>query len=126
MENVERYLKNNGKILPRKSNTPLYAGYHPEMDISTEINPPEASYYMSIIGIICWIVEIGQIDLTCEVSMVSSTMAMPQIGHIKQFYTMFCYLKSTHNADLVLDPTFPNIYITIFLDKNGVIHPMMV
>lgn len=87
----------------------MASGYRPEIDMSTELDPSEASYYMSRIGILRWIVELGQIDLTCEVSMMESIMAMPRMGHMNQLYNMFGYLKSKHNAKLFLDPTVPNI-----------------
>ena len=109
VENVERYLKVKGKTLPRKVNTPLSSNYRPEIDISRELNPTEASYYMSLIGILRWTVELGRVDLTCEVSMMASFMAMPREGHLDQLYHMFGYLKSKHNAEMVFDPTVPDI-----------------
>ena len=50
VENVERYLKLKGKFLPRKTSTPLSAGYRPEIDTSKELAPSEASY-LSLIHI---------------------------------------------------------------------------
>ena len=64
---------------------------------------------MSLIGILRWTVELGRVDLTCEVSMMASFMAMPREGHLDQLYHMFGYLKSKHNAEMVFDPTVPDI-----------------
>ena len=109
VENVERYLKLKGKFLPRKASTPLSAGYRPEIDTSKELAPSEASYYMSLVGILRWIVELGRVDITCEVSMMASMMAMPREGHLEQLFNMFGFLKSKHNAEMVFDPTVPDI-----------------
>ena len=36
-------------------------------------------------------------------------IAMPREGHLDQIYHIFAYLKIKHNAELVFDPTEPNI-----------------
>jgi hypothetical protein len=54
-------------------------------------------------------VELGRIDITCEVSMMSSFMAMPREGHLSQLFHMFGYLKKYHNSELVFDPSEPQI-----------------
>ena len=41
--------------------------------------------------------------------MMASFMVMPREGHLDQLYHMFGYLKSKHNAEMVFDPTVPNI-----------------
>jgi hypothetical protein len=50
-------------------------------------------------------VELGRIDICCEVSMMSSHLALPREGHLQQIYHMFAYLKHHHNAEMVFDPT---------------------
>ncbi len=52
-----------------------------------------------------WIVELGQIDIDCEVSMMSSHMALPREGHLKELFHIFAYLKAHANAEMVFDPT---------------------
>ena len=107
--NVETYLKRKGESLPRKCSTPLATNYRPEIDISEELNSAEASYFMSLVGILRWIVELGRVDITCEVSMMASMMANPRRGHLDQLLHIFGYLKANHNAEMVFDPTMPNI-----------------
>lgn len=109
VSNVEKHLKNKGETLMKGSKAPLSSGYHPECDISTELNTEDASYYQSLIGILRWIVEMGRIDVCCEVSVMSSHVALPREGHLQQLYRMMAYLKRFHNARLVLDPTYPDI-----------------
>ena len=51
----------------------------------------------------------GQIDIYCEVLMMSSFVVMSHEGHLQQLYHLFAFLKLHHNARLVLDPTYPGI-----------------
>ena len=69
---------------------------------------------MSLIGVLRWIVELGRVDITCEVSMMASMMAMPREGHLEQLYHMFAFLKIRHNSQMVFDPTPPDIDPSIF------------
>ena len=107
--NVEEYLSKIGQSLPARAKTPLSANYRPELDVSDELGPDEASYYQSLIGILRWMVELGRVDLNCEVSMMSSHLALPRKGHLEQLFHMFGYLKKHHNAEMPFDPTVPEI-----------------
>ena len=108
--NVENYLSERGADpLPRKAPTPLSSKYRPEVDVSQELPPSDASHYQSLIGILRWIVELGRVDICCEVSMMSSHLALPRVGHLKEVYHIFGYLRKRHNAEMVFDPTVPEI-----------------
>ena len=78
--------------------------YRPECDVTPELEPGDASYYQSLIGILRWTVEMGRIDICCEVSIMSS-----HEGHLQHLYNIFGYLKVHHNARIVLDPTYTDI-----------------
>ena len=95
--------------LKKGVNSPLSSGYRPECDASPELDGNDASYYASLIGMLRWIVEMGRVDICCEVSMMSSHVALPREGHMQQVLHIFTYLKAHHNARLVLDPTYPDI-----------------
>ena len=109
VKNVEEWLKKRSRSLPRKAEAPFKAGYRPELDVSQELGPDEASYYQSLIGILRWIVELGRVDINLEVSMMSSHLALPREGHLECLYHMFAYLGKYHNAEMVYDPTEPEI-----------------
>ena len=110
VKNVESYLNTQDRwSLPKKAETPMTTSYRPELDITTELSPVDASYYMSLIGILRWIVELGRVDICLEVSMMSSHMAMPREGHIVQLFHIFSYLKKYHNTEMVFDPSDPVI-----------------
>jgi hypothetical protein len=55
----------------------MTTSYRPELDVSPELDPEDASYYQSLIGILRWIVELGCVDICLEVSMMSSHLALP-------------------------------------------------
>jgi len=54
-------------------------------------------------------VDLGRVDITAEVSMMSSCLALPREGHLKALFHMFRYLEQKHNAVQVFDPTEPSI-----------------
>ena len=53
----------------------------------------------------------GRIDITCEVLMMASMMALPRKGHLEALYHIFSYLRKHHNAELVFDPSVPDFDI---------------
>ena len=109
VKNVEEYLEKRKMKLTKRATSPITADYRPELDQSSELSPKEASYFQSLIGVLRWAVELGRIDVTTEVSMLSSHLAMPRDGHLQQLFHIFAYLKAHHNSRLVFDPTYPDI-----------------
>jgi hypothetical protein len=112
--NIETYLKKKGLSLPAKAPTPLSNGYRPEIDVSPELNPEDALYYHSMIGVLRWIVELGRADLCTEVSMMSSHLALPREGHFAEVIHIFAHLKKHHNSEMVFDPSIPEIDMNQF------------
>jgi hypothetical protein len=104
--------------LPAKANTPLKTDYRPELDITAELLPQDASHFQSLIGVLCWIVELGCVDICCELSMLSSHLPLPREGHLNALYNMFAYLKSHHNAEMVFDPTEPESDHALFEQRD--------
>ena len=51
-------------------------------------------------------------------SMLSSHLAMPREGHLKQLYHIFAYLCQHHNTKLVFDPSDPVINESDFKEKD--------
>lgn len=115
MENVENVLKERKQSLPKKVTSPFRHDYRPEIDVTPELSTSEAAYYQSLIGILRWIVELGQVDITTEASMMASCMALLRQGHLDQLFHMFGYLKSHHNSELIFDPTEHDIPESKFL-----------
>ena len=79
--------------------------YFPELDVSPELQPTDAAYYMSLIGIIRWIVELGQINICLEFSMMYSHLALPRDRNLYQIFQIIGYLNKYHNMVMVFDPS---------------------
>jgi hypothetical protein len=110
VKNVETFLATQERWrTPSKAETPLQTSYRPELDVTPELQPIEAAYYMSLIGILRWIVELGRVDICLEVSMMSSHLALPREGHLQSVLHIFTYLKKYHNTELIFDPSYPVI-----------------
>ena len=108
-KNVEEYLEKIGKSLKPKAIDVLPKVYRPEIDISPELGPQDASCFQSLIGILCWMVKLGRVDIYTEVSMMSSCLAMPRRGHLDALFRVFAYLKKNHNTCMVFNPTEPKV-----------------
>ena len=83
--------------------------YRTEIDISPELNATDAAYYKSSIGILRWMVELRRVDITTEVSILSSCLALPREGHLKQLFRTFSYLEKQYNSDMVFDHILPDV-----------------
>ena len=93
----------------KKCTSPFTPNYRPELDTSPELDPTKATRFMSDIGVLRWIVEIGRVDIVTEVSLLSSHLAMPREGHLEQVWHIYSFLKNRHNGCLIFDPTYPEI-----------------
>jgi Reverse transcriptase (RNA-dependent DNA polymerase) len=112
VKNVEDYLKrlnNPSWKMPAKAETPMQTSYQPELDVSPELDTDGAVDFMSLIGVLRWIVELGRIDVCLECSLLSSHLALPREGHLKQLLQVFAYLRKYHNTEMVFDPSDPTI-----------------
>jgi hypothetical protein len=102
---VEHLLEEDGKgyVLKLNVQNPLPTGYYkPEIDVTKELNQTLASHYMQLIGMLCWAMEIGQINIFLEVSLLS-------ICHV------FAYLKKHPDmSKLAYDSKHPDIDEYIF------------
>jgi hypothetical protein len=77
--NMYTHLQKRGDKLPYKAPTPILSGYWPEIDISPELSEADALFYQTLIGVLCWIVELGHFDIDVEVSMMSSHLTAAEM-----------------------------------------------
>ena len=56
-----------------------------------------------------WSVRIGRADILLEVSILSSHLALPRVGHLQAVYRIFRYLKQVPKRKLYFNPTKPSI-----------------
>ena len=57
-----------------------------------------------------------------EVSMMSSHLALPIEGHMKEVYHIFAYLKEHHNAEIVFDPSEVDFYKSSFPKQDCIFY----
>ena len=74
VSNSEAYLHDNfgGRNFAKQVINPFESVYDPLMDLSAELGPIFLNYYQTQIGVLRWIVDLERIDITTEVSMLSS------------------------------------------------------
>jgi hypothetical protein len=112
---VNDLLKEDGRELQtgkRHGQTPLPTGYQPETDVSSELDDEQASRYLQLIGILRWVIELGQIDIYYEVAMMSQYSATPRTGRIEAVYHIFLYLTKHDKSRIVFDASPPNLNLT--------------
>ena len=65
--------------------------------------------YQELISILLWAVEIGRVDILLEVSLLSSQLELPRVGHLHAVYRVFGYLNQVTKCKLYFDPRKPII-----------------
>ena len=59
-------------------------GYDPELDTSPDFYQDAASYYLTVIDILRWMIKLGRIVILTKVSLLSSQVALPREGHLDE------------------------------------------
>ena len=67
------------------------------MDTSPELGPDAVSYYLTIIGILRWMVEVGRIDIMTKVLLWSSHVALPREGHLEAAVHVRAHIGQIYN-----------------------------
>jgi len=92
--------------LYQKAASPLMGDYHPELDISPLLSNDDTQLFASYIGILQWAVELGWIDLTQSVLLMSRFCTVPREGHMTAVLHIFRYIKGHLNSKIVLNPAY--------------------
>jgi hypothetical protein len=83
--------------------------YSPELDVTTELNEEDTTYFQELIGVLRWATEIGRVDILLEVSLLSQYQASPREGHLDQLLHIFSFLKKYPKLTLYMSPELPRI-----------------
>ncbi len=107
------YVKNSVKVveallrkddpdakLKSTAKNPFPSGYKPELDVTVELNDHRTSRYLQLMGILCWAIELGRVDIFMKVSQLSQFQALPRQGHLAAACHIFAYLKH-HETSLM-------------------------
>ena len=97
---------------------PLPSSYRPELEKSDKLGTELMSQYLQLIGILRWAVDLGRIDIFCEVAIMSQYSASPRVGHIEGLYHIFGYLKKHKMSPVVFDLKHPEVYQSSFASVN--------
>ncbi len=119
VRNVKTFLKTNldGRYsMPKRAGNPFPCNYAPDEDVSPLLEPDVAKFYMQLIGILRWMCELGWIDISTEVSMLSLYSVMPCEEHLETTLHMFSFLKSKSNSRLIFDPMEPDVGKSDFVE----------
>ena len=65
--------------MPKKAENPFKMGYNPELDTSPELDSDSVLYYLTIIGILKWTIELERIDVITKVALLSSGLGVGDI-----------------------------------------------
>jgi hypothetical protein len=116
VRNVKDYVAHTrpGLKLAKRATGPFPTGYILELDMIPKLNNKDTTFYQSQIGVLRWCVKLGQVDIITEVSTLSSHLALPCEGHLEALLHLFAYLDKKHNAQIIFDPSYPTIDMTVF------------
>ena len=110
--------------LPKNATSPMTSGFIPELDDSRELDSDEITFFQEMIGMLRWAIELGQVDILHEVSILLQYQAMPRQGHLEQIFHIFRFLENKKKLTLHMDPDLPNIDYSLFTTNVEDFHPM--
>jgi len=93
----------------RNYNTPLEAGYHPELDDSELLDDDDTTKYRMLTGSLNWAVTIGRVDVMFAATTMARYNHAPRFGHMKVMLRVFGYLKYHIKGTIRIDTSYPLI-----------------
>jgi hypothetical protein len=78
--------------IPTRADNPFPTNYCPDADVIEPLDLECLSFYQHLIGVMCWMVKLGCVDIVTEVSMLSSYLAYPCEGHLEAAIHVMGYL----------------------------------
>ena len=106
IRNLDEWAMMENVAIKKYAKSPFPEKYRPETDVSPELDDEGASWYLSHIGILRWIVELGRIDIATEVSLLASQMCNPRQGHKTAVLNLYAWLRKHPTMKLAMDPTY--------------------
>ena len=98
-------LDKHGLKLKGRAFRPFDSSYHPELDVTEELDDAGVAKFQGYIGTFRWMIELGRLDILTEVSQLSSFQAMPRKGHLESCYSIFAYLRKHPNMAIIFHPS---------------------
>ena len=95
--------------MPKKAENPFKMGYDPELDTSPELDSNAVPWYLTITGILRWMIELGRIDIINAVLLLTYHVALLREGHLEAAVHVMAHIGQRYNLRLVYDPSYPEI-----------------
>lgn len=106
IKEMEKWLHDHGMKLKTRASSVIPSSYRPELDNSRLCDEDLVHIYQQKIGVLRWAVELGQINIATEVSMLAAYCAAPRIGHFNAMLHIFAFLKLHPRSRLVFDDSY--------------------
>ena len=106
VRNVSNWLEQRGLKLKSRAQGVLPCDYRPELDTTAPLSAEDHNYFQQQIGVLRWIVELGRIDICCEISMLAAYCAAPRAGHLEAVMHIYAYLNTHTRSRLCFDPRY--------------------
>ena len=91
--------------------------YRPQMDVTDKCFDSQIQFFHNLIVIMRWTVELGRIDISYEIYVLSRYLAQPSTGHLVQALHIFKYLDQHKKNELAFDLAYHNVkYPEVFQD----------
>ena len=71
---------------------------------------------MQLVGVLCWAIELGRIDIHTEVAILSHYSALPREGQLDALYGIFAYMRNKLKSCIAFDPDEPEVIEDAFND----------
>ena len=104
--------------LPKKAEDQFKMDYDPEFDISPELDSDAAPYYLTIIGFLRCMIDLGRIDIITKVSLLLYHVALLREGHLDAAVHVMAHAGQRYNYRLVYDLSYPEIDHSVFKTCN--------
>lgn len=99
VEKMLDYYEHTFHSKPKKFKTPLEAGDHPELDCSDLVGDEDARTYLTLIGQMQWLINLGRYDIASATTTLSSFRVAPRTGHLDRAKRVYGYLHhAPHGA----------------------------
>ena len=105
-------------VYVKQSKRKMLIIYRPELYVSLVLNPKETQEYQWFIGIARWIIELGRVDILCEVSLLSSHLVMPQKLHMEALMGILFYIENSYGKTIVVDAIIPKVDTLMVIETN--------
>jgi len=110
-KHIKKILDNCRRIhgtWPKVAHSPLVNGDHPELDTSDLLNEDDQKVCQSLIGALQWVIQIGRLDITTAVMMLSRFRAMPRQGHPDRVKRIHGCLSKMRHATIKIRTDAPD------------------